>query len=167
MTGGWPSAPVRIPVPRSNVLRAVRRLIPTLATLVAAGLLVWAVEPLRTALGHALSGDVDALEAQLQALGVTGALILSLARIAEWQGQLAIHGIAGWADLTWRIGLIAALHFAWPLALLYVVLKVPYWTIISLYQPDLIIWLEAMAAGVSLKGLLEIALAWRVYWQIH
>ena len=100
-------------------------------------------------------------------LGLTGALILSVARIPEWYEQLAMHRIASWSDLIWRIGLIAILHFTWPLALLYVVLKIPYWIIISLYQPDLIIWLESMAAVVSLKGLLEIALAWWVFWQIH
>ena len=98
-------------------------------------------------------------------LGLTGALILSLVRIPDWYGQLAMHGIASWSDLTWRIGVIAILHFAWPLALLYVVLKIPYWIIISLYQPDLVLWLESVAAVVSLKGLLEIALAWRVFWQ--
>ena len=48
----------------------------TLAAIVAAGLIVWAVEPLRTALGHAVSGDVDALQEQLQSLGVTGALVI-------------------------------------------------------------------------------------------
>jgi len=53
-----------------------RRLLLTLAALVAAALVIWAVEPLRTALGHALSGDVDALQAQLRELGVTGALVL-------------------------------------------------------------------------------------------
>jgi CubicO group peptidase (beta-lactamase class C family) len=97
-------------------------------------------------------------------LGLTGALILSLARIPEWYGQLAMHGIASWSDLTGRIGLIAILHFAWPLTLLYVVLKVPSWIMLVLYQPDLVIWLESVAAVVSLEGLLEIALAWRVFW---
>ena len=53
-----------------------RPVLVTLAALVAAALLVWAVEPLRTALGHAVSGDVDGLQAQLQALGVTGALVI-------------------------------------------------------------------------------------------
>lgn len=108
-----------------------------------------------------------ALIVDVVVLVLTGALILSLVRIPEWYGQLAMHGIGSWSDLTWRIGLIAIVHFAWPLALLYIVLKVPYWIIISLYQPDLIIWLESVAAVVSLKGLLEIALAWRVFWQIH
>jgi uncharacterized membrane protein YdjX (TVP38/TMEM64 family) len=53
-----------------------RRLLLTLAALVAAALLVWFVEPLRDALGHVLHGDVDALKAQLSDLGVTGALIV-------------------------------------------------------------------------------------------
>jgi hypothetical protein len=100
-------------------------------------------------------------------LGPTGALILSLVRIPDWYGQLAMHGIASWSDLAWRSGLIAILHFTLPLALLYVALKVPYWIIVGLLQPDLVTWLGSMAAVVSLKGLLEIALAWRVFWQIH
>jgi uncharacterized membrane protein YdjX (TVP38/TMEM64 family) len=53
-----------------------RRLLLTLAALVVAALLVWAIEPLRVALGHVLHGDVDALKAQLSGLGVTGALIV-------------------------------------------------------------------------------------------
>ena len=48
----------------------------TLAALVAAGLLVWAVDPLHTALSHVIHGDVDALKAQLDSLGVAGALIV-------------------------------------------------------------------------------------------
>ena len=98
---------------------------------------------------------------------LTGALILALVRIPEWHGQLAMHGIASWSDLTSRIGLIAILHFAWPYALLYVVLRVPSWIMLVLYQPDLVIWLESVAAVVFLKGLLQIALTWRVFSQIH
>ena len=50
-----------------------RRLLYTVLALIAAGLVIWLVEPLRTALGHVLHGDVDALQAQLQSLGVWGA----------------------------------------------------------------------------------------------
>jgi CubicO group peptidase (beta-lactamase class C family) len=106
-----------------------------------------------------------ALIADLGILLLTGALILSLVRIPEWYGGLAMQGISGPPDLAWRVGLIALLHFAWPLALLYVVLKIPYWIILSLYQPDLVIWLELVAVVVFLKGLLEIALAWQVFSQ--
>jgi uncharacterized membrane protein YdjX (TVP38/TMEM64 family) len=53
-----------------------RRLLLTLLALAAAALLVWAIEPLRTALGHVLHGDVDALQAQLQSLGAWGAFVV-------------------------------------------------------------------------------------------
>jgi hypothetical protein len=36
-----------------------------------------------------------------------------------------------------------------------------------LYQPDVVLWLESVAAVVFLKGVLEITLAWRVFWQSH
>jgi len=97
---------------------------------------------------------------------LTGALLLSLVRIPDWYGQLAMHGIASPSDLTWQTVRIAILHFIWPLALLYVALKFPYWIILSLYQPDLVIWLESVAVVVFLTGIIEITLAWRVFWQI-
>jgi uncharacterized membrane protein YdjX (TVP38/TMEM64 family) len=53
-----------------------RRLLYTFVALVAAALVIWAVEPLRTALGHVLHGDVDALQAQLQGLGVWGGFVV-------------------------------------------------------------------------------------------
>jgi uncharacterized membrane protein YdjX (TVP38/TMEM64 family) len=53
-----------------------RRLLYTLLALVAAALVIWAVEPLRTALGHVLHGDVDALQAQLHGLGVWGGFVV-------------------------------------------------------------------------------------------
>lgn len=54
----------------------MRTLLPTLAAIAVAAVVVLLVEPLRTALSHALHGDVDALQLQLQDLGVTGALVL-------------------------------------------------------------------------------------------
>ena len=108
-----------------------------------------------------------ALIFDLVILLLTGALLVSLVRIPDWYGQLAMHGIASPSDLAWQIGRIALLHLVWPLALLYVALKFPYWIILSLYQPDLVIWLESVAVVVFLTGLLEITLAWRVFWQIH
>jgi CubicO group peptidase (beta-lactamase class C family) len=108
-----------------------------------------------------------ALIFDLVILLLTGLLLVSLVRIPDWYGQLAMHGIASPSNLTWQIGRIALLHFLWPLALLYAALKFPYWIILSLYQPDLVIWLESVAVVVFLAGLLEIALAWRVFWQIH
>jgi hypothetical protein len=108
-----------------------------------------------------------ALIVDLVILLLTGALILSLVHIPEWYGQLAMDGIASPTDLAWRIGPIAILHFLWPLALLYVALKFPYWIILSLYQPDLVIWLESVAVIVFLKGVFEIGLAGRVFLEVH
>jgi uncharacterized membrane protein YdjX (TVP38/TMEM64 family) len=53
-----------------------RRLLLTVAALAAATVLVLTIEPVRTALTHALHGDVDALKAQLEALGVWGAVVI-------------------------------------------------------------------------------------------
>jgi hypothetical protein len=108
-----------------------------------------------------------ALIVYLVVLGLTGALVLSLVRIPDWYGGLAMHRISSPSALAWQVAGIAILHFIWPLALLYVALKLPYWIIISLYQPDLILWLESVATLVFLKGILQIALAWRVFSQIH
>lgn len=100
-------------------------------------------------------------------LGLTGALVLSLARIPGWYGQLAMDGISSWSDLARLSGQTAVLHFACPLALLYVMLRVPYWLMLVLYQPDLVVWLKSAAAVVFVKGLLEIALIWQLFWQTH
>ncbi|MBE2320142.1 VTT domain-containing protein [Solirubrobacter sp. CPCC 204708] len=54
----------------------MRTLLPTLAAIAIAAVLVLAIEPLRVATGHALHGDVDALQAELESLGVWGALVL-------------------------------------------------------------------------------------------
>jgi hypothetical protein len=47
-----------------------------------------------------------------------------------------------------------------------VALKFPYWIMPALCQPDLVIWLEAVSV-VFLKGIIEIALDWRVFSQFH
>jgi CubicO group peptidase (beta-lactamase class C family) len=107
-----------------------------------------------------------ALIVYLAVLGLTGALILSLVGIPQGYGQLALQGVPGRPELLGRILPIAATHLVWPLILLYVALQVPYWIIISLYQPDVVLWLKAVAVVVFLKGLLQIALVWRVYAEV-
>ena len=64
------------PAPALPLLSCAAACSSTFAALVAAALLVWAVEPLRVALGHVVHGDVDALQARLRDLGVTGALVV-------------------------------------------------------------------------------------------
>src|SRR3954451_2953461 len=82
----------------------MRRLIYTLLVLTVSALVIWLVEPLHTALGHVLHGDVDALQVQLQSLGVWGgfvviALILAHAVIffpAEIVNATAGLGVGVW-----------------------------------------------------------------------
>ena len=54
----------------------MRKSLLTLLAIAVAAVLVLTVEPLRTALSHALHGDVVALQAQLRELGAVGAIVL-------------------------------------------------------------------------------------------
>jgi len=99
----------------------------------------------------------------LLVLALTGVLVLALARMPRRYRRLAQRGIAQWSELARRGGWVAALHFAWPLALLYVALTVPEWKELIWYQPDLTYWLSAVAALVTLKGGIELALLWRIF----
>jgi CubicO group peptidase (beta-lactamase class C family) len=100
-------------------------------------------------------------------LGLTGALIRSLARIPGRYQRLAQRGIADRSGLAQQTGLAAVLHFAVPASLLYFALKVPNWILFVLFLPDLVYWLETVALVLSLKGVLEIALIWRVFRHTH
>ena len=103
----------------------------------------------------------------LMVLVLTGLLARSLARIPGRHKRLAQRGIDSRSSLGRLGGRTALFHFTGPLALLYAMLAVPDWIQLRLYQPDLINWLYAVAAVLSLKGVLEIALAWRVFRQAH
>jgi CubicO group peptidase (beta-lactamase class C family) len=99
-------------------------------------------------------------------LALTGALVLALARLPGRYRRLARRGVDRWPDLLRRTGLIAGLHLVWPVAVLYLALAVPMWRVdVGLGQPDLTAWLAAVALVVFLKGLLELALTWRVFRQ--
>jgi uncharacterized membrane protein YdjX (TVP38/TMEM64 family) len=54
----------------------MRRLLPTIAAIALAAVVVVAVGPLRDAVGHAVHGDVHGLRAELRGLGSTGAAVL-------------------------------------------------------------------------------------------
>jgi uncharacterized membrane protein YdjX (TVP38/TMEM64 family) len=54
----------------------MRRLLPTIAAIALAAVVVVAVGPLRDAVGHAVHGDVHGLRAELRGLGATGAAVL-------------------------------------------------------------------------------------------
>ena len=88
----------------------------------------------------------------LLVLALTGVLALAFVRMPRRYRRLAQRGIAQWSELARRSGWIAALHFAWPAALLYVALTVPEWKELVWFQPDLTYWLAAVATLVTLKG---------------
>ena len=96
-------------------------------------------------------------------LALTGALGIALARVPRRYQRLAQHGIARPAELLWRSGLVALWHFVWPILLLYARLRVPLWKVISTFQPDLASWLGIVAASVFLKGVAELTMTWRVW----
>ena len=101
----------------------------------------------------------------LLVLALTGVLVFALVRMPRRYKRLAQRRLAWWADLAWRGGGIAALHFVWPAALLYVALTVPEWKELVWFQPDLTSWLSVVAAVVALKGGIELGLVWRMFWQ--
>ncbi len=103
----------------------------------------------------------------LLVLALTGVLVLALVRMPRRYRRWAQRGIAQWSELARRSGWIAALHFAWPAALFYLALTLPEWKELVWFQPDLTYWLLAVATLVTLKGGIELALAWRVFGQKH
>jgi hypothetical protein len=98
-------------------------------------------------------------------LALTLWLIIALVRVGPRYQQLAKRGILSRSELLRRGGLVALLHFGWPLSLLYVTLEVATWRELALYQPDLAYWLQTVAAIVVLKGVAEEALLWHVFSQ--
>ena len=84
-------------------------------------------------------------------LGLSGALIYSLARLPAWRKRLARRGIVGQPDLIRLGGKTALLHFSGPLALLYIALGIPGWIVFVMFEPDLVPWASA-AAGLWRSG---------------
>ena len=98
-------------------------------------------------------------------LGLTLLLIISLMRISRRYQKLKQHGIPTRSEFIWHITQISLLHFVWPLAVLYLLIKVLFWKILTMFQPDLIYWMEIVAVIVFVKGLFELLLTWQVFRQ--
>jgi hypothetical protein len=96
-------------------------------------------------------------------LALSSVLVISIVRIPGWYRRLAQSGINRPSELSRRVGKTAVFHFTGPLALLFTALKVPVWIEIVLYLPDLVAWLYSVAVVLTLKGIIEIALIWRVF----
>ena len=98
-------------------------------------------------------------------LALTMLLIISLRRVSRRYQKLKQHGIPTRSDLIRRITLISVLHFVWPLLILYLLINALLWKVLTMFQPDLIYWLEIVAVIVFAKGLLELFLTWQVFRQ--
>jgi uncharacterized membrane protein YdjX (TVP38/TMEM64 family) len=123
----------------------LRKVLATLAAIAVAALVVLLVEPLRTALTHALHGDVDALQAQLQGLGVGGALVLV--------GIILAHAVVLFpAEIPNAVaGLVYGIALALPLVMVA-------WTISGLLAYGLGVWIGRPLA-VRLAGEERVATA--------
>jgi CubicO group peptidase (beta-lactamase class C family) len=98
-------------------------------------------------------------------LALSVLLIIFLMRISKRYQKLKRIGIATRSHFLRRIGLVSVLHFAWPLLVLYLALKALLWKVLTMFQPDLVYWLEIVAMVVFLKGLLEIMLTRHIFRQ--
>jgi uncharacterized membrane protein YdjX (TVP38/TMEM64 family) len=126
----------------------LRKVLATLAAIAVAALVVLLVEPLRTALSHALHGDVDALQAQLQGLGVGGALVLV--------GIILVHAVVLFpAEIP---NAVAGLVYGFAVALPMVMVA---WTLSGLIAYALGVWIGRPLA-VRLAGEERVETAERV-----
>jgi hypothetical protein len=57
----------------------------------------------------------------------------------------------------------AVTHFTLPLLLTYLWVKVTFWQMLAIFQPDLVYWLVAVAAALFVKGVIEITLMSRAF----
>jgi hypothetical protein len=87
---------------------------------------------------------------------LTAALVIWVARTPMRLRSWADRGIVDTPALARRIGAIVVLNSALAIALLYLTLNVPAWKVIVEFQPDLGYWLDAVAAVLLIKGLVEV-----------
>lgn len=126
----------------------MRKLLLTLVAIAVAAAVVLLVEPLRTAMGHALHGDVDALQLQLQDLGVGGALVLV--------GIILVHAVVLFpAEIP---NAVAGLVYGFAIALPMVMVA---WTLSGLIAYGLGVWVGRPLA-VRLAGEERVETAERV-----
>ena len=95
----------------------------------------------------------------LSILMFTVLLVISIVRMRRRYRRWKEQGITRWSIL-W-----ASAHFALPLFVLYLTVKVFFWQVLSLFQPDFYYWLNAVAIVLLVKGLIEIAMIRRVFRQ--
>ena len=94
---------------------------------------------------------------------LTGALVISLARIPFRHRQLARRGLASRSAFIRHIAFALAAIVLIPAALVYAWFGVPAWRVVTMFQPDLGYWLTIVGIILVLKALLQMVLAWHVF----
>ncbi|WP_163528067.1 serine hydrolase domain-containing protein [Halobacillus ihumii] len=96
-------------------------------------------------------------------------LVFALVRVAKRYRRSFQYNMSGLFGPLWRAALIFLLHFIWPSAVFLMTITevVPVWHVLTIYQPDLIIWLKIVAIVVFLKGFTEIGLLFRLFTKNH
>jgi NADH dehydrogenase FAD-containing subunit/CubicO group peptidase (beta-lactamase class C family) len=94
---------------------------------------------------------------------LTVALLFSLTRARRRHRRLAQRGIGNAGQLWSRIAVTVALNFVLPLLLIYLLLAVPAWKALTLFQPDLAWWLYAVGIVLFIKGMIDLMVIGRVY----
>jgi CubicO group peptidase (beta-lactamase class C family) len=88
----------------------------------------------------------------LVVLVFTVMLVISIVRMRRRYRWLKERGITRWS-IVWAIA-----HFALPLFVLYLTVKVFFWQVLRMFQPDFYYWLTGVAIVLFVKGLIEIAM---------
>lgn len=101
-------------------------------------------------------------------LVLTGVLIVFLTRMPERRRRIEERGVSRASDLVWRGAKAAVLHLALPVILVVLAVSFPGVKVaLTLYQPDLVYWLVAVAAVLLVKGLFEVLFLWRAFTESH
>lgn len=100
-------------------------------------------------------------------LALTTLLVISLMRIKSRYRRLRQRGIVSWWSFASRSVLVAVLHFTLPVSIVYLTMKVLFWHVLKMFQPDLWYWLHAVALVLLVKGVVEIMLLTSVFRQSH
>ncbi|HEX5436672.1 MAG TPA: serine hydrolase domain-containing protein [Gemmatimonadaceae bacterium] len=98
----------------------------------------------------------------LTILALTVVLLLSLMRMRGWYRRLVGRGVENRAEAVSESAEVAVRNFVVPAAALYLTVAVPAWDALVIFQPDLEYWVNAVAIVLFLKGVVELALVWKV-----
>jgi CubicO group peptidase (beta-lactamase class C family) len=91
----------------------------------------------------------------------TALLVISIVRMRRRYQRWQEQGITKWSML-W-----VSAHFAVPLFVVYLTVRVFFWQVLRMLQPDFYYWLNAVAIVLFVKGLIEIAMISNVFRQRH